>query len=64
MCAIFFSAIFCIRKSCQKRGHCQSTKSRKPKNDKNGKGLRERAVKKRTGKKRASKDVSNETWHR
>ena len=26
MCWIPFSIFFCIRKSCQKRGHCPSTK--------------------------------------
>ena len=34
MCWIPFSIFFCIRKSCQKRGHCPSTKFKHKKREK------------------------------
>ena len=43
MCTLPFALFFCIRKSCQRRGHCQSKKWKTSEPDKNAQAIKKRA---------------------
>jgi len=43
MCTLPFAIFFCIRKSCQERGHCPSKKWKTSEKDENAKAIKKRA---------------------